>query len=85
MNIRIIGLDIFYLDEVLEFLKDHDIPAYHTQTKCEDLVDVHISKAWLLKIKIAGDEINQILTLGFRNGNDSCQLYMNDLVRLEVI
>lgn len=85
MNIRLIGLDSFYLDEVMEFLQDHDIPAYHTKPKDEDLVDVHISKAWLLEIKIAGDEIEQILTLGLRNGNDKYTLCMDDLVSLEVI
>ena len=85
MHIRIIGLNIFYLDEVLEFLIEHDIPAYHIPTECEDLVDVRISKAWLLELKIAGDEIEQILTLGLRNGNDTYTLCMNDLVRLEVI
>lgn len=85
MNIRIIGLDIFYLDEVMEFLKEHDIPAYHTVTKVDNLVDIHISKAWLLELKITGDATEQILTLGLRNGNDKYILTMNDIVRLEVI
>lgn len=85
MNIRLIGLDSFYLDEVMEFLQDHHIPVYHVGPIQDDLVDVHISKAWLLEIKISGDEIEQILTLGLRNGNDTYTLCMNDFVRLEVI
>lgn len=85
MNIKLVGLDIFYLDEVMEFLNAHDIPAYSTLTKDDDLVDIHISKAWLLELKLSGDEIEQILTLGLRNGNDRYTLCMNDLVRLEVI